>query len=145
MGITKFNNNFHSLVYMSNKFIGTIIEESLENNEILNELKITKTKVEEVTEKHRAPWIKKWTLHSVEIPYEKAGEIAEKISKALDKKYSWYADFKTDEIHYIIYRNKVFKIDRTNKEQYDEAKEYGLSLGIPEYQVDFHPIVKIND
>jgi len=38
---------------------------------------------------------------------------------------------------FIIFHNQVFKIDRNNQEQYDEAKEYGLSLGIPDYQVDF--------
>ena len=30
-------------------------------------------------------------------------------------------------------------------EDKDFYKHYGISLGIPEYQVDFHPIVKIND
>jgi hypothetical protein len=34
-------------------------------------------------------------------------------------------------------------IDRKSKEQYDEAKRYGISLGIPEYQVDFAPDDKI--
>jgi hypothetical protein len=29
-----------------------------------------------------------------------------------------------------------------NKEQYDEAKKYGISLGLPEYQVDFAPDIK---
>ena len=28
------------------------------------------------------------------------------------------------------------------QEKYDEAKKYGISIGIPEYQVDFHPEVK---
>jgi len=32
-------------------------------------------------------------------------------------------------------------MDRKRKEQYDEAKRYGIQLGIPEYQVDFHPEV----
>ncbi len=37
---------------------------------------------------------------------------------------------------------EVKLLDRKSKEQYDEAKEYGISLGIPSYQVDFHPDVK---
>ena len=32
---------------------------------------------------------------------------------------------------------KAFKIDRTDPAQYRLAREYGLSLGIPEHQVDF--------
>ena len=121
---------------------GVIIEESLENQDILKDVKILETKVEEVTEEHKTPWIKQWTLHTVEIPENQAKNVAEKISMALDSKHDWYADFKNDTHHYIIFRNKIFFVDQQSKEQYDEAKKYGISLGIPEYQVDFHPEVK---
>ena len=46
---------------------GVIIEESLENKDILKDVKILETKVEEVVEEHKTPWIKQWTLHTVEI------------------------------------------------------------------------------
>ncbi|MFA6446381.1 MAG: hypothetical protein WCW14_04010, partial [Candidatus Paceibacterota bacterium] len=59
-----------------------------------------------------------------------------------ESEHPWYADFKNKKTHYIIFRDKVFKIDRTSKEQYDEVKRYGISLGIPPYQVDFHPEIK---
>jgi len=123
-------------------YTGIIIEESLENKDILKDIKILETKIEEVTEEHKTPWIKQWTLHTVEIPENQAGVVAEKISKVLDSEHDWYADFKNDTHHYIIFRNKIFFVDKQSKEQYDEAKKYGISLGIPEYQVDFHPEVK---
>src|SRR3989338_2439900 len=107
---------------------GVIIEESLENKDILKDVKISDTKVEEVVEEHKTPWIKQWTLHTVEIPENEAGNVAKKISKALDSEHNWYADFKNDSHHYIIFRDKVFYIDRKSKEQYDEAKRYGISL-----------------
>ena len=116
---------------------GVIIEESLENKDILKDVKISETKVEEVVEEHKTPWIKQRTLHTVEIPENQVASVAEKISKALDSEHNWYADFKNDTHHYIIFRDKVFYIDRKSKEQYDEAKHYGISLDIPEYQVDF--------
>lgn len=121
---------------------GVIIEESLENNNILKEVKILSTKVEPVVEKHKTPWLKQWTLHTVEIPEEKADGLANELSKAVESEHNWYADFKNETTHYIIFKNKVFKIDRTSKEQYDKAKEYGISLGIPSYQADFHPEVE---
>lgn len=123
---------------------GVIIEESLENKDILSNVKILSTKVEKVTEKHKTPWLSQWTLYTVEIPEKEAKEIANEISKSLDRNHggSWYADFKNDTHHYIIFRDRVFYIDRKSKEQYDEAKRYGISLGIPEYQVDFHPDIK---
>ncbi|MDP1706755.1 MAG: hypothetical protein Q8L36_02955 [bacterium] len=120
-----------------NFYKGTIIEESLENKEVLKDLRILSTKVEKVDEDHETPWLEQWTLHSVEIPEEKAKEVAEKISQTLDPNHggSWYADFKNSSYHYIIFRNRIFHIDRQSKQQYDEAKEYGLSLGIPESQL----------
>lgn len=128
---------------MSKDYKGVIIEESLENKNVLRDVEIVSTEVEPVTDEHKTPWIKQWTLHTVKIAGDKANEVADKISKSLDSQHDWYADFKTETDHYIIFRNKVFHItDRSSKSQYDKAKEYGISLGIPEYQVDFHPEVK---
>jgi dephospho-CoA kinase len=126
-----------------NNYKGVVIEESLEDNSILKDIKIIKTKVEKVTPKHKTPWISKWTLHSIEVPEKQAEEIADRISKVLDSKHNWYADFKNNKLHFIIFKNKVFCVDIHSKEQYDKAKEYGISLGIPEYQVDFHPEIKV--
>lgn len=121
---------------------GVIIEESLKDKDILKRVKILITKVETVTEKHKTPWLKQWTMHTVEIPENEAETLAEEIRKALESEHNWYADFKNETVHFIIFKNKVFKVDRTSKEQYDEAKEYGISLGIPPHQVDFHPEVE---
>lgn len=125
---------------MPNNYTGVIIEESLENKDVLKNVRILRTKIEKVTEKHQTPHLKKWTLHTVEISENRASDIAEEISTSLHDK--WYADFKNQKYHYIIFRNKIFRIDVTIKKQYDEAREYGISLGIPEYQVDFHPETK---
>ena len=121
---------------------GVIIEESLENKEILRGVKILNTKVEQVTEKHKTPWVEQWTLYTVEVSEDKAADIAEKISKSLDSKHAWYADFKDENTHFIIFRDKVFKVNRASKEQYGEATQYGASLGIPDYQLDFSPYIQ---
>ncbi|MDD5721107.1 MAG: hypothetical protein PHT16_01515 [Candidatus Pacebacteria bacterium] len=121
---------------------GVIIEESLENKEVLKKVQILETKVSVVAEKHKTPWVKQWTLHTVLIPENEAEAIAKEISVSLDKEHNWYADFRNKTHHYIIFRDKVFYINRNSIEEYNKAKEYGISLGIPEYQVDFHPDVK---
>jgi len=123
-------------------FNGVIIEESLENKDVLQKVKIIKTIVEEVTEEHKTPWIKQWTLHTVEIPENQVDEIAEEISKVLDSEHNWYADFKNKDFHYVIFRNKLFKVDRSKPEQYNDVTKYGVSLGIPDYQLDFSPHIK---
>jgi hypothetical protein len=123
-------------------FNGVIIEESLENKSVLQKVKIVKTKIEKVTEEHKTPWIKQWTLHTVEIIENQADKIAEDLSKSLDSEHDWYADFKNNKFHYIIFRNKIFKVDRSKPEQYKAVTKYGLSLGIPDYQLDFSPHIK---
>ncbi|OHA64017.1 MAG: hypothetical protein A2842_01615 [Candidatus Wildermuthbacteria bacterium RIFCSPHIGHO2_01_FULL_48_25] len=121
---------------------GVIIEESLENKDVLKDVTILSTKVEEVTERHKTPWIKQWTLHTVEIPEGRGEEIAEKLNHSLDPQHAWYASFKDDKFHYVVFRGKVFKVDRSKPEQYKPVTEYGLSLGIPDYQLDFSPHIK---
>ena len=66
-----------------------------------------------------------------------------KLSESLDKAHDWYADYKNESYHYIIYREKVFKVDLRNPILYKDARAYGISLGIPEYQVDFAPNDKV--
>ncbi len=128
---------------MGKNFNGIIIEESLKNKDILKKVKILKTEVEEVTPKHNTPYLKKWTLYTVEIFENQIDEIVEELSKSLDSSHGdWYADFKNDFYHYIIFRNKVFKIDRSKPEQYQEVVKYGSSLGIPDHQLDFSPDIK---
>ncbi len=122
---------------------GVIIEESLSNKDVLEDVVILSTKVEQVTEKHATPYLKQWTLHRVEVGEEKADEIAEKLSNSLEKEHAdWYADFENDKYHYIIYPNKVFKVDLLNPVLYKDAREYGISIGIPEYQVNFSTMNK---
>ena len=122
---------------------GVIIEESLDNKEVLNSVKIIKTKISPVVEKHKTPWVKQWIMHTVEISEQDAEKVAEQLSKDLDKEHAWYADFKNENYHFIIYREKVFKVDLKNPIIYKDAKKFGISLGIPEYQVDFAPEDKI--
>jgi hypothetical protein len=48
-------------------FTGIIIEESLRNKKILSTLKIVKTEISPVTEKHQTPHLIQWILHIVEV------------------------------------------------------------------------------
>lgn len=125
-------------------FKGVIIQECLGNAAVLGEVKVLGTKVEPITPEHKTPWLKQWTLHTVEIPENKADDVADKIRKSFDKEHThWYADYKNDKYHYIIYANKIFKVDLSNPVLYKDAKEYGISIGIPEYQIDFAPEDKV--
>ncbi len=116
---------------------GVIIEESLSDKSILSDLNVVSVEVEEVTEKHATPWLEKWTLDTIEVPENEIDDVAGRISKSFDNDHisNWYADFKNDEYHYVIFPNKVFKLDRSKRADYEEMTEYGVSIGVPAYQI----------
>lgn len=120
-------------------YIGVIIQESLTDQEILDKLHVIRTVVEEVTPRHNTPWVKSWILHTVEIEEEEADKWAEWLSLHIDNSHDhpWYVDYRNDKYHYVIFPNKIFKIDRSNSQQNKEAQEYGKSVGIPDYQLDW--------
>lgn len=124
---------------------GVIIEESLGlDKSILKKVKIVSTKVEKVTPKHNTPWVKQWTLHTVEIAEKKADEVAELMSWSFDPSHpQWYADFKNDTFHYIIFNGQQFKIELSDAAGYKDARDYGVGIGIPDYQLDFAPTDKL--
>ncbi len=124
-----------------NDYKGVIIEESLEDKGILKDVRIVETKVSQVTERHKTPWLAQWTLHTVMIPFDKSDWVANEISRVLDRNHggSWYADFRNDKFHFIVFRDKIFKVDTGSPQQYEEVRKYGRNLGIPEYQLDFTP------
>ena len=99
---------------------------------------IASKNVQNVTEKHGTPNLSMWTMCIVEIDEEKVESVVLRLSSAIDDSGvngTWYTDLKCEDFHYIIYPRKVFRVDRTKPEQYEEAKEYGLAQGIPEYQL----------
>ncbi|HUB93619.1 MAG TPA: hypothetical protein VMB52_03895 [Verrucomicrobiae bacterium] len=117
---------------------GVIIEESLKDKAVLQAVKIISTQIEPASKAHNTPWLKQWTLHTVRISAEQADTIAERLRASLDRN-CWYADFKNDTTHYIIFSDKIFQIDRRNIEAYEAATNHGLRLRIPSYQLDFVP------
>lgn len=124
-------------------FTGIIIEESLTDTSVLKKVRIISTLVEPVVDKHKTPWIRQWTMHTVEIKNEDIDQVAKELSVSIDTSHNaWYADFKNETIHYIIYSKKVFKVNRDSADEYAEASRYGISIGIPDYQVDFTDVLK---
>ena len=112
---------------------GDIIEESLTDRSVLSEVTILETRVEPVTEYHRTPWLEQWTVHRVAVSEERAAELAERFTQALDAEHAhaWYADFKNEDIHYVAFADKVFRVPRHSEGRYAEVVEYGVKLGIP--------------
>ena len=115
---------------------GTIIEESLSDKSPLKKLNITSQRIEKVAKEHETPWLKKWTLDTVEIPEADIEIIAHELSQAIDRTHceNWYCDFKNANWHYIIFYNKIFKLNRQSPADYKIMQEYAKSIGLPEHQ-----------
>jgi len=120
--------------------VGVVVEESLRDRRVLERLRIVSTEVEPVTDAHGTPWLRQWTLHTVEIADDEAAAVADLLSDALAPDY-WYADFRNQVYHYVVFPQKIFVVDRSAPEQYSPVVEHGLGLGIPDYQLDFSPAI----
>lgn len=102
------------------KYSGCIIEESIKDKSILNEFEIVKTNADD------------GISYIVEIEDDRINEIVLKLQAAMVEDKQWYTDLKCYDYHYIIYNDKIFKVNRDFPEQYEKAKAYGIERGIPE-------------
>jgi hypothetical protein len=106
---------------------GTIIENSLADKKILQQVQIIRTyKTND------------WILHDVIVAKDKVPLL----SKALDEG-PWYIHLwleGSDDIR-VIFKNRTFWIKASDPLTWKDAIKYGKSISIPEEQLDF----KIND
>lgn len=112
---------------MSEKdYKGIIVEESLEDNRILNDLDIQKveiTKAEKPTDR--------WHLYTVMVSQEDINRLANNI------KPKWYMHFWKDREVIAIFKDKQFTFNFDDKTTWKPVLECGRSQGIPEEQLDF--------
>ncbi len=109
------------------KYKGTIVQESLDDDRILNDFDVVGFRVTKETEPS-----KRWHLFTVLASEENI----KKLSKNL-KPEKWYAHFWNGDDVIAVFPNKVFRFKHSIKSTWKGAMEYGKSLGIPEEQLDF--------
>jgi len=79
-----------------------------------------------------------WCLIKVEVPESRIGELIEEGQKLLagNTKYYFHA-YRNNEL-IVVFPEKIFRVT-PNRDSWIELVSYGLSLGIPEEQLDFKP------
>lgn len=114
-------------------YTGAIVEESLIDSSILKELTILQKERSKVTSKENTPWLEYWNIHTVEIAEALMDQYAQRLSELLDTTHcnDWYCDFRNTNFHYVIFPHKVFKLNRTSKQDYLTMQEYGIHIGLP--------------
>lgn len=111
-----------------NKYTGTIIEENLEDNRILNTFEIISFRITNDDDP-----LERWHLYKVKAEKEKILALSQSL-----KQGTWYAHFWDENKNIIaVFRNKFFEFNYDDKSSWTPAVEYGKSLGIPVEQLDF--------
>jgi hypothetical protein len=108
-------------------YTGTIVEESLEDNRILNDFDIVSVKIS----KDDNP-ADRWHLYSVKVSKDDISVLAQQI-----KLGKWYMHFWKGRDVIAVFKDKIFEFKYDNKSTWKDAVDYGLSQGIPQEQLDF--------
>lgn len=108
------------------KWKGCIVEESLDDNRVLNNIEVVKVRI--TPEENPA---ERWHIYNALISEDEINKIHRHL------KQSWYMHFWKDNKMIILFKGKKFVIDAKDKKTWVKAIEYGLSINIPKEQLDF--------
>lgn len=108
-------------------YSGTIVEESLLDNRILNSFTINQVHISmnEVA-------ANRWHLYKVTLSEKQIDILLNNL-----KPQGWYAHFWHNDKVIVVFPGKKFKIQYSDKSTWQDAIDYGLSIGIPQEQLDF--------
>ena len=112
---------------MSEKeFVGYVVEESLDDNRILNGLQIVEVRISGEPDPD-----KRWHIYKI------AADMPEIEKLWHHLKDKWYMHFWKGENIAVYFKGKKFDLFGRYKSTWSSAIDYGKSIGIPEEQLDF--------
>lgn len=111
---------------MNKEYIGIVVEESLDDNRILNGLDIKKIHITG----HINP-TDRWHMYEVNVSRKEIEQLSKHIIE------NWYMHFWKEKDIIAIFKDKTFEFNYENKETWKGVLEYGRSIGIPNEQLDF--------
>lgn len=106
---------------------GTIVEESLLDNRLLNGFKINKFRISNAENPDD-----RQHLYEVDASTEQIDDLAKQL-----KPTGWYTHFWQGDSVIVVYPNNRFDIVYSDKDTWKEVVAYGQSIGIPLEQLDF--------
>lgn len=106
---------------------GTIVEESLKDNRILNSFVIKSVRISSAQNP-----ADRWHLHRVEVSEEQIKTLATAL-----KPEKWYMHFWQGDDVIAVFPNAMFKFKHSDNATWSDAIQHGLSLKIPIEQLDF--------
>lgn len=115
---------------------GVIIEESLQDASLLKFARIVNTRhsyLENEAEKG------KLTFHSIEVEDNNKQEFINRAKAAI--RHGWYMHICKNDRMAIIFRGRRFEFSGKEREKMEDAKRYGISIGILPEQMDIEPLL----
>ena len=80
-----------------------------------------------------------WGIYGIEIGDDQLENTIKEIQEDMKDGENWYVHLYNKEKLIVIFKNKVFKINK-DKESLKQIIDYGKQLNIPEEQLDFQPL-----
>lgn len=114
---------------MKENYKGIIIAESLENADVLEDIKVISKEAEPDQDNPNETW----HLYTVQVSQDEI----KKLQQYLKREGGWYMHFWRGREVTVVFRDKIFKINYDNKSTWKDAVDYGLSMGVPAEQLDF--------
>ena len=108
------------------EYNGIIVEESLLDNRIINEVEIKRL---EITDEDSPE--ERWHIYHVLVSKNKIDAFSKNIKKG------WYMHFWKGNEVIAVFKDKIFKFNHEDKSTWGPVLDYGKSQGIPEEQLDF--------
>ena len=111
---------------MVKDYKGTIIEESLEDNRIMNDMEVVSMRIS----RDEVP-MNRWHLYTVHVSLQDIGFLSQQI------KSGWYMHFWRGNDVVVVFYDKTFMFAHDDPTSWEPAVRYGLAQGIPSEQLDF--------
>lgn len=108
-------------------YIGTIVEESLLDNRLLNNFKVNKVRISGARNPED-----RWHLYEVEATPEQIDLLTTQL-----KPTGWYTHFWQGDDIVVVFPNRKFDIKYSDQSTWGDAVIYGQGIGIPTEQLDF--------
>lgn len=115
---------------------GVVIAECLENEDILEQVKITGTEKSDMKDDPDNGGYDIWTLHEFEIKRSGLDDFVN-LLKSNIKDGGWWVDIKKGKDCYIIFQGKSFAGSMDDSKYTKEVNDYARSVGVPEEQLPF--------
>jgi hypothetical protein len=109
-----------------NKWKGCIVEESLNDNRVLNNLEVVRLRITPEKESE-----KRWHIYNSLISESEIERIRPHL------KQGWYMHFWKENKMIVLFKGKKFILNAKDKSTWKNAIDYGLSISIPREQLDF--------